>query len=407
MSDTDAPADFGEILAAFERQQESVARRPDVAPGDKVSGRIVGFGDDAAFVDLGLKSEGVVPLAELTDPDDPEGGPTVAVGDAIEALVSAIDDDSGQIRLRVRPGHGSAAPAELAQAHAHGIPVEGTVQAVVKGGVEVTVSGLRAFCPISQLDARYVEDAAAFVGQRLTFRINRFEEGRGRAPNIVLSRRALLEEEARQRAAEARALLEVGKVVRGTVTSLTSYGAFVDLGGIEGLLHVSEIGHGRVEHPQDVLAVGQQLEVEVTRIEPPKGDKTQERISLSRRALLADPWEQEVGRFTPGTRHPGKVVRLETFGAFVELAPGVEGLLHVSELGGEQRLRHPREAVQPGDQLELTVTAVDRERRRISLSLAPPDAGAAGETEWRDELPEGRAGLGTLADAFSRVRKRD
>jgi small subunit ribosomal protein S1 len=273
--------------------------------------------------------------------------------------------------------------------------------------VEVTVSGLRAFCPISQLDARYVEDAAAWVGQRLSFRITRFEQGRGRGPNIVLSRRTLLEEEARKKAAEARALLEVGKVVRGTVTSLTSYGAFVDLGGIEGLLHVSEIGHGRVEHPQDVLAVGQQLEVEVTRIEPPKGDKTQERISLSRRALLADPWEQQAGRLTPGTRHPGKVVRLETFGAFVELTPGVEGLLHVSELGGEQRLRHPREAVQPGDELEVTVTAVDLERRRISLSLAPPAAGAPGETEWRDELPEGRAGLGTLADAFSKAQKKD
>ncbi|HVS04474.1 MAG TPA: S1 RNA-binding domain-containing protein [Thermoanaerobaculia bacterium] len=392
--------DFGDILAAFERQQAGQPQR-DVAVGDKVEGRIVGFGEDSAFVDLGLKAEGIVPLAELTDA---EGERTAAIGDTVEALVTAKEAGGGAILLRVRPGRGPVVPAELAQAQAHGFPVEGSVQAVVKGGVEVTVSGIRAFCPISQLDLRYVEEPAAWVGQRLQFRILRYEEGRGRGPNIVLSRRALLEEEARRRAAETRAQLAVGKVVRGTVTSLTGYGAFVDLGGLEGLLHVSEMGYGRVEHPQDVLAAGQEIEVEVVAIEPPREEGGQERISLSRRSLLADPWEGAAARLAPGSRHPGRVVRLESFGAFVELAPGVEGLLHVSEMGGDQPVRHPREAVRPGDELEVTVLTVDRERRRISLSLAPPAPDAADMSESRAAAD---SGFGAMADFFARGKKKD
>jgi small subunit ribosomal protein S1 len=388
--------DFASLFAAYEREQSNQGGRRGPQVGDKVSGRIAGFGEESAFVDLGGKAEGLIPLAELRDAD---GALTVNIGEAIEAMVVAKDEDAGQVMLRRRPGQGPTTPDEVLQAHAHGFPVEGVVQEVVKGGVTVTVSGMRAFCPVSQLDARYVEDPATFVGQRLQFRISRLEEGRGRAPNLVLSRRVLLEEEAREKAAAARELLQPGKVVRGTVTSLATYGAFVDLGGVEGLLHVSELGHARVAHPQDVLAVGQEVEVQVLKLE--KDAKGRDRISLSRRALQRDPWDDAAARLLPGTRHPGRVARLETFGAFVELAPGVDGLLHLSELGAGRALRHPREAVKPGDTIEVTVQSVDRERRRISLALA----GDTDEADAATAAPAESPGFGSLGDFMSRGKK--
>lgn len=403
------PEDFATLFAAYEAEQAQAAKRKKdkgsgeergakrgPQAGDKVSGRIVSFGEESAFVDLGGKSEGVIPLAELLDAD---GQRTVNVGDEIEGLVVGTGDDG--IVLRVRGGgRGQAAPAELAQAHAHGLPVEGTVTAVIKGGVEVTVAGVRAFCPISQLDDRFVADAASFVGQRLSFRITRMEEGRGRV-NLVLSRRALLEEEKAARAEAVRAQLAPGKIVRGTVTSLAAYGAFVDLGGLEGLLHVSQLGHARVAHPQDVLAVGQEIEVQVLDIKTDA--KGEERISLSRRALVRDPWQDEAAKLKPGTRRTGRVARLETFGAFVELAPGVDGLLHVSELGGGKPIRHPREAVKVGDTIEVAVKAVEPERRRISLTLAA----AADEAEaTAAQAPPEPPGFGAMGDFFSRDRKK-
>jgi small subunit ribosomal protein S1 len=395
----DPPEDFASLFAAYEREQAAAERgtkgRGGPQPGDKLTGRIVGFGESSAFVDLGGKAEGVIPLAELTDAD---GERTVAVGESVEAVVVGTGDDGVVLRVRAG-GRGQAAPAELAQAHAHGLPVDGTVTGVVKGGVEVTVAGVRAFCPVSQLADRFVADPSTFVGQRLAFRITRLEEGRGRGVNLVLSRRALLEEEKQARAAETRAQLSPGKVVRGTVTSLASYGAFVDLGGIEGLLHVSQLGHSRVAHPQDVLAVGQEVEVQVLEIKTDA--KGEERISLSRRSLLRDPWLDEAARLQPGTRRRGRVARLETFGAFVELAPGVDGLLHVSELGGGRAIRHPREAVRVGDTLEVTVKSIDPDRRRIALALATgvDDAEAVA-------APPEPPGFGALGDFFARGKKK-
>ncbi len=393
--------DFAAILEAFEKRQSgAAAKRPQL--GDRVSARVVGFGEATAFVDLGGKAEGIVPLDQLTDD---AGKPTVAVGDTLEGVVASLADDV--VVLRVRSGHGPAAPEELVQAQAAGLPVEGMVQAVVKGGVEVTVAGVRGFCPVSQLDLRYVEDPAAFVGQRLSFRITRCETGRGRTANLVLSRRALLEDEARARAAALRATLAVGKVLRGTVSSLASYGAFVDLGGIEGLLHVSELGHGRVTHPREVLTVGQEVEVEVVKIAPPD-DRGRERISLSRRSLTPDPWIDAAARLSPGSRHGGRVVRLETFGAFVELAPGVDGLLHLSELAAARgrELRHPREALKIGQTIEVTVQAIDPASRRISLAVAPPEDEAEGAAAARARAASpSAAGFGAFGDFLTRAKK--
>ncbi len=406
----DTGQDFAALLDAFEKKQadgekdkkgpQAASQAPQV--GDRVSVKIVGFGEETAFVDLGRKAEGSIPLSQLTDD---LGKLTVAIGDTVEAIIASASDDG--IVLRVRAGRGPAAPAELQQAYTYGLPVDGTVAAVVKGGVEVTVSGVRAFCPISQLDTRYVEDGAAYVGQRLAFRITRFEEGKGRGMNLVLSRRSLLEEEAQAKAAAARERIQVGQTVRGTVTSLATYGAFVDLGGIEGLLHVSELGHGRVAHPQDVVAVGQELDVQILKITPAEGDRGRDKISLSRRALVKDPWQEEAARLVPGTRRQGKVARLELFGAFVELAPGVDGLLHISELaaGSGREVRHPRELLKIGQTMEVAILSVDRETRRIALGLP-----AKGDEAGAEELAQARAGtggsgFGAFGDFFTRAGK--
>jgi small subunit ribosomal protein S1 len=411
--------DFATLLARFEAEQEAPAAAPKI--GDRVDGEVVSLGEDTAFVALGGKSEGMIALDELRDE---AGELRVVVGDRVEAVVAALDRESGGLVLRVRPGRsgagGEAAWAELEQAARHRIPVEGRVTGVNKGGVDVEVAGVRAFCPVSQLDLGFVADASEFVGRRLTFRITKLESGRGRRPDVVLSRRDLLAEEAAARAAEAIARLAVGKTVRGKVTSLTSYGAFVDLGGVEGLLHVSEISHSRIADPAEVLAVGQELDVEVLKIEEPKKPGGSGRVSLSSRALAPDPWREAAARFAQGSEVRGRVARLEPFGAFVELAPGIDGMVHVSELGAGRRIDHPRRVVEVGQEVAVTVLSVDPERRRISLSMAQP-GGAGGDDEARDEAgaaaatqgapagPDGRAGgsLGTLGDIFkSAERKR-
>lgn len=382
--------DFAQALAEFEHEGGgTVEQRKDPAVGDKVQGRIVSITDDNVFVDVGAKAEGVIEAAQLKDA---EGNLTVNVGDTVDVVVSAIDPETGSLVLRRKAAGGRRGgghqqqqeiAAELRQAFESGLPVEGMVTAVNKGGVEVQVTGMRAFCPHSQLDLRYVQDTEQFIGQRLTFRITRLEEGRGR-PNIILSRRAVLEEEAEKKAAEARERIAVGTVVRGKVTSLTSYGAFIDLGGIEGMLHVSEIGYSRLAHPKEVLSVGDEVEVQVIKIE--KGKDGRDRISLSRRSLEQDPWKDVADRFNVGTELTGRVMRLETFGAFVEIAPGVEGLVHISEMGAGRRLQHSREAAQLGQDVRVKVLSVDPERRRISLTMGDgaSSSGGGGREQERD-----------------------
>ncbi|HEX2645457.1 MAG TPA: 30S ribosomal protein S1 [Thermoanaerobaculia bacterium] len=397
--------DFGTILADFE--QEGGEATPSEGPkvGDKVSGRIVSIGEAAAFVDLGGKAEGSIELSQIRND---QGELTANVGDTIEVLIASVEPETGNLQLKIKPlGKGAAALAELRQAFVHQVPVEGYVKATNKGGVEVQVSGLRAFCPVSQLDVRYVENPEQFVGQRLQFKISRLEEKDKGRPNIILSRRALLQEEEQSRAAVAREKLAIGAVLDGTVTSLTTYGAFVDLGGIEGLLHVSEISHTRVNDPKEVLSVGQPVQVQVTKIEKGKDGKG-ERISLSRRSLERDPWQDAAARFPEGSKVQGKVVRLETFGAFVELTPGLDGLVHISQLGAGRRVTHPREVVKPGQEVEVTVIGIDPVKKRISLSMAA-DADSAASQETVDayvkESSSASSGFGTMADFFKVAKK--
>ncbi|HEX7181063.1 MAG TPA: S1 RNA-binding domain-containing protein [Thermoanaerobaculia bacterium] len=418
--------DFGTILAEFE-QTEPEDQRKDPAVGEKVKGRVLSVTDTAAFVDLGGKSEGMIDIAQLRDA---AGNVTVAVGDELEATVTGTDAETGSLVLRRKAGRGQEVAAEIRQAHEAGIPVEGLVTTINKGGAEIQVSGMRAFCPLSQLDLRYVEDPSQFVGQKLMFRVSRIEPGRTR-PNIVLSRRALLEEEAESKAAETREKLQVGAVLRGKVTSLASYGAFVDLGGLEGMLHVSEIGHSRVSHPNEALQVGQEIEVQIIKIEKGKDEK-RPRISLSRKSLERDPWRDVAERFPEGTQLTGRVMRAETFGAFVEIAPGIEGLVHISEMGANRRLNHARDAVQLGQDVQVRVLGVDPGKRRISLSMGSgpgsgggnerPSSRDRGEYRGRDrgrdredreeyeayaaKTTSSGSGFGSMADFFKNIKSK-
>jgi small subunit ribosomal protein S1 len=407
MSEPKPPAsdvdDFAAMFAESEaRRGGNPHKRRDPKEGDLVKGKIISIGRDSAFVDIGAKSEGVIELVELRDA---EGKLTVAIGDELEARVSEIDGKAGGFLLRRALGRGRGAEAakELQDALDHQIPIEGVVSAVNKGGLEVQVGGVRAFCPMSQIDLRPVaaEDLAALVGKKLSFRVTRFEDGP--RPNVVLSRRALLELENAERAAVTREKLQIGAVLRGRVVALKEFGAFVDLGGIEGLIHNSELGYDRGANAQSVLAVGQELEVAVVRMEPdPKTGR--ERISLSLRALMADPWQDSAGKLREGVEVVGKVARLEAFGAFVELAPGVEGLVHLSELDkGGRHVRHPKDAVQAGQTLRVVVLAVDPERHRISLGLADEPADNAPAAEASESGKPER--FGTFADLLKEKKR--
>lgn len=411
MSNTE---DFAALLAEYEQQGGSTPKKkprsaPALSVGQEVRGRVVAMSRDSVFVDLGGKDDGVLALDEVRAPD---GTVTVQIGDEIQARVAEIEGRGGGVVLRRMFGRGAAqGSAELRQAFELGIPVEGHVSGVVKGGVEVQVSGARAFCPISQLEMRHVDDAAVYVGQRLQFKITRFEEGR--SLNLVLSRRVILEAEAKVRAVELRKKLAIGAVLRGRVTAIKEYGAFVDLGGIEGMLHVSELSFQRSRRPSDVLTVGQELEVQIIKLEPSDDPRKSEKISLSLKSLERDPWSDIESRYAPGVKVQGTVMRTESFGAFIELEPGVEGLLHIGELGqsgGNQRLRHAKEAVKPGEKLELLVKTVDPEKRRLSLELASAQAARDEEAGTRAALVQhgqahAQTKFGTLGDLLAK-RKR-
>lgn len=399
----DAPPaadDFATLFAASEAEAKTQRR---IKVGDVVRGTVIEVGADTAFVAIGGKAEAALDLAEFRDATT--GEVKLATGDAVEATVVDDGGRSGTIVLKRTLGRGGHVPGELEEALAHGIPVEGLVTGQNKGGYDVQVAGVRAFCPGSQIDVRRGAPAS-YVGQRYRFRVTRIEAG-GR--NVVVARRPLLEEEEAVAAAAVWERLAVGQVVRGRVSQLRDFGAFVDLGGVEGLIHVSQLGHTRVSHPSEVVEIGQEVEAQVVKLEPGEGG-ARGRIGLSLRALAADPWADVATRFPVGSSVPGTVRRLEQFGAFVEIAPGIDGLVHVSKLTLDRRVSHPRQAVNVGDAVEVTIVGVDVEKRRVSLSMverARQAKDAAEEGERREtaasmeSLNESRS-LGTFADLLKR-----
>ncbi|MFT4569331.1 MAG: small subunit ribosomal protein S1 [Hyphomicrobiaceae bacterium] len=398
-SDNNENEDFAAMFAASETQSRS-GGDDAITEGKLVSGTVVSISAETVFVSLGGKAEGVLETTQVTDAD---GQLTVKVGDTVRAHVVDAGERTGVIQLRCKLGRGAEARDELQLAAEHGIPVEGLVSAVNDGGFEVQVAGLRAFCPVSQIDLRYVEKPETFVDQRLEFRITRFEDkGRGE-PNIVLSRRVLLQEDMEVQSQFTRAKLEVGAVFPGIVRTIREYGAFVDIGGIEGMLHISELGYHRVEHPSEILSVDQKVEVQVIKIETTDDPRKPEKIALSLKALTKDPWETIVSEFPVGHAGIGRVMRIEPFGAFVELKKGIEGLVHISEMGGGTRVSSPRKVVTEGEEVRISVLSVDPEKRRISLSIdaAGRAERAADERAAIDEFSPSKQGFGTFGDLLA------
>ncbi len=387
IEETDETED-GSFAALFEQSNEK--GRSWLEPGQKLTGKVLKIGTEWIFMDTGQKGEGVIERKEFLDID---GNTTVKEGDTIAAYF--LSSSHGEMRFTTRIGGSASGSTQLEQAWQAGVPVEGVVEKEIKGGYEIKLGGTsRAFCPYSQIALRRVENPEALIGTRLTFQISEYAEN-GR--NIIVSRRALLEEEQRRLKEEAHAGITVGMTVTGTVISLQDYGAFVDIGGLEGLLPVSEIGWSRVKDVREVLSVGQQLKVAVKSI-----DSEKDRISLSIKDTLADPWEQVPDKFPEGSFHSGTVARLDTFGAFVTIGDGVDGLLHISKLGAGKRINHPREVVREGEQVEVKIESIDRGNRRISLALAGPARAAAEEeatmTEFRRQAEHAPKGMGTLGD---------
>jgi small subunit ribosomal protein S1 len=388
---TEEDESFADLL-----EQSLNSQSGHLTPGQKVSARVLKISSEWLLIDTGHKGEGFVDMKEFTDPD---GGVTVKEGDTIS--VHFLSSRHGEMRFTTKIGGSGSGSAQLEEAWQAGVPVEGVVEKEIKGGFEVKLAGaVRAFCPYSQMSLRRVDNPESIVGSRLSFRITDYSE-RGR--NIVVSRRVLLEEEQNRLKDEARATIVEGTTVPGTVTSLQKFGAFVDIGGIEGLLPISEIGWTRVKEVSDVLSVGQQVQVVIKVI-----DREKDRISLSLKDTLADPWDEVAKKFPEGSFQTGIVSRLAPFGAFVTLGDGVDGLIHISKLGAGKRLNHPREALNEGDTVEVKVESVDRENRRLSLALAGA-ARAAGEEEatleeFRRKAADTPAGMGTLGDMLTAAK---
>jgi small subunit ribosomal protein S1 len=324
-----------------------------ISPGDIVKGTIVKIAGEVAFINYGARSEGYITLSELKGED---GELRFNEGDEIEAEVLQT---RGAVQLSRRNMRAQEVLSELEQSWKDQLPVEGAVVAVNKGGYEIRVRGVRAFCPSSQFSLRFEKEPSSHIGQHYLFRITEYGKGK----SLVVSRRVLLEEEKGSQPKPSLTSLNEGDVMQGTVTQIKPFGAFVEIGdGIEGLVHVSEISHDRVGHPNDKLSVGEAIEVKILRIEHDKN-----RVGLSIKALADDPWTTFVQTLTPGQKLTGKVVRIQPFGAFVNIAPGVDGLLHVSGISAEKRIEDPSEVLSANQEIEVVVDKIDKARKRVGL----------------------------------------
>lgn len=380
-TDDEMNEDEESFAAMFEASLAGVGQQ--LEQGKKIEATILQIGSDWCFLDVGQKGEGVLSSAELLNS---EGEIQYAVGDKISAYF--LSRAGGELRFTTKIGGSGSGTEQLENAYQSGIPVDGTIEKEIKGGFEVKLAGnVRAFCPFSQTGLRPA-DPAELIGQSLPFKISQFSE-RGR--NIVVSHRTILDEEREQLRVGLRESLKEGMVVKGSVTNIRDFGAFVDIGGVEGLLPISEISYGRVEDINEVLSQGQELEVAVKRI-----DWDNNKFSFSLRDTLADPWNKVGSIFKVGSQYPGKVSRLAQFGAFVTLEDGIDGLLHISKLGEGQRIRHPQDVVQVGQQLQVTIEKIDQDERRISLALKAQTDDVE-ETSYTDAPPVS-SGFGSLGD---------
>ncbi len=348
VNDPEEELDFAAMLEASESGAEE---------GSVVSGRVIKLSNDYAVVDIGYKSEGLVPLSEFRDA---EGKVGVKVGDQVEVLVEALENEDGMILLSKDKADKIRVWDAISQAAENDEEVEGRIVARIKGGLSVDI-GVRAFLPGSQVALRPVRQLEKLLGETYKFKIIKFNRRRG---NIVLSRRVLLEKERETHRKETLKRLEEGAVLQGVVKNITDYGAFIDLGGIDGLLHVTDMSWGRVNHPSEVFDISDEVTVKVLSFDPER-----ERVSLGYKQLQPDPWTVAGEKYAIGSRIMGKVVSITDYGAFVELEPGIEGLVHISEMSWTKRVNHPSEKVSIGQEVEVMVLNLDIHRRRISLGM--------------------------------------
>jgi small subunit ribosomal protein S1 len=330
--------------------------------GDVLTGRVLQVTRDRVIVDIGYKCEGQAPLAEFLDA---EGKVAVHEGDEVDVYFESAETDNGTVLLSRAKAEKLRVWRELERAYLSETPVDGVILGRVKGGLKVDI-GVHAFLPGSHLDVRPTRNLDRFVGQHGRFQILKFNRSRG---NVVVSRRRVLERELSSLKEQTLKLLDEGVIFEGTVKNITDYGAFVDLGGIDGLLHVTDMSWGRLQHPSDALKVGDKVKVVVLKYDPER-----ERVSLGMKQLVPDPWTSAAANYPVGARVKGKVVSLAEYGAFVELEKGVEGLIHVSEMSWTKRMVHPSKVVNVGEEVEVQVLGVDEANRRISLGLKQVEA---------------------------------
>jgi small subunit ribosomal protein S1 len=353
----DVPMEHGESFAKL--LEKDSTRNTRLTPGQKVKARVVSISGDLVYIDLGGKSEGVIDLEEFREKD---GSVRILAGQEIEAFFLSVQNGIRKLTTLVN-GYSAAGLKSIQGAYEAGLPVNGEVKREVKGGFEVLAGEVRCFCPYSQIDMKSGREGGIYLGQTFPFRVLEFEE-EGR--NIVLSRRALLEEERQRVIDRLKETLSEGAEIQGRVNSLQKFGAFVDIGGMEGLVPMSELSWNRNEKVENILAVGQTVTVRVLAV-----DWANNRLTLSLKALQPDPWSLAAEKYTVDGRVNGTIVRLAPFGAFVNLEPGIDGLVHISNLGAGRRINHPREVVEVGQMVEAYILSVDNENRKISLSLQP------------------------------------
>lgn len=347
-----AEEDFGAILEKFEQDQTTFHS------GETVKGKVIGVSEHGVVVDFGYKSEGVVPIEEFTSP---EGEITVKDGDEVEVVIKNIHPGDAPPVLSYNDVLRRQAWDSLEKAYNEGTPISGHVAGKTKGGLRVDINGVEAFLPGSLADSRPNFNLDTFVGKDIEAKVIKFSRKRN---NIVLSRKALTDEVINAQKQETLSKIEQGYVVEGTVKNLTDYGAFVDIGGIDGLLHVTDMSWGRLNNPSEMFKVGETVQVKVLKL-----DKEKEKVSLGYKQLIPDPWSSVVEIYPVGARIKGKISSLTEYGAFIELEPGVEGLVHVSEMSWSKRSKSPKQMYKSGEEVEVQVLGVDTEDRRISLGM--------------------------------------
>lgn len=346
------------MTESFAELFEESLKTVEMAPGTIVTGVVIDVDKDWVTVHAGLKSEGVIPASQFADEN---GEVSLEVGDEVQVALETVEDGFGETRLSREKAKRAEAWKVLEAAHSADEVVKGVINGKVKGGFTVDVAGIRAFLPGSLVDVRPVRETAHLEGKELEFKVIKLDQKRN---NVVVSRRAVLEQANSAEREELLATLQEGMVVKGIVKNLTDYGAFVDLGGVDGLLHITDMAWKRIKHPSEIVNVGDEIDVKVL-----KFDRERNRVSLGLKQLGEDPWLQITGRYPEGARVKAVVTNLTDYGCFAELEEGVEGLVHVSEMDWTNKNIHPSKVVNVGDEIEVMILDIDEERRRISLGV--------------------------------------